>query len=41
MILLQCWYEVNVTIATIALPVAWFLRGLAVYNLVGLTTQLG
>ena len=38
------WREVNVAIATIALPVAWFLHGLAelaLYNKMVLASQLG
>ena len=38
---LQPRREVNVAIATIALPVARFLCGLAIYNLMGLAAQLG
>jgi len=38
---LQPWREVNAAIATIALPVVRFLRGLATYNSMVLASQLG
>jgi len=38
---LQLCHEVNVAIATIALPVVRFLHSLTIYNLMGLASQLG